>query len=255
MLRGSGRTKQSLEDSSFDAWTKFYKQDANASNAIVSYYAKGALVALALDLKIRAASDYSLDDVMRECWKRFGQTGEGMPERGLEAVCAEVTGLDLNDFFDASIRGTGELPLPRLLAKFGVEHHLRPAGDSKDKGGKPSDKDTGPWLGATLSDNAGKSVFTVVANGGPAERAGIAPGDVAVALDGVALTAANYDRRLRTYRHGDRLELVVFRGDELLTTKVRLERAPETTCFLQLDKEAEADALARQAAWLETGSI
>ena len=255
VLRGSGRTKQSLEDSSFDAWTKFYKQDANASNAIVSYYAKGALVALALDLKIRAASDYSLDDVMRECWKRFGQTGEGMPERGLEAVCAEVTGLDLNDFFDASIRGTGELPLPRLLAKFGVEHHLRPAGDSKDKGGKPSDKDTGPWLGATLSDNAGKSVFTVIANGGPAERAGIAPGDVAVALDGVALTAANYDRRLRTYRHGDRLELVVFRGDELLTTKVRLERAPETTCFLQLDKEAEADALARQAAWLETGSV
>ena len=91
----------------------------------------------------------------------------------------------------------------------------------------------------------------MVANGGPAERAGIAPGDVAVALDGVALTAANCDRRLMTYRHGDRMELVVFRGDELLTTKVKLERAPETTCFLQLDKEADAETLGRQAAWLQ----
>jgi predicted metalloprotease with PDZ domain len=254
VLRGGGRLKQTLEESSFDAWTKFYKQDANAGNAIVSYYAKGALVALALDLKIRSESDHSLDDVLRECWKRFGETGEGMPERGLETVCAEVTGLDLNDFFDASIRGTGELPLQKLLAKFGVNYHLRCASGREDKGGKPSKSDPGPWLGATLVEKAGKSVFTTVANGGPAERAGIAPGDVAIALDGVALTAANCDRRLRTYRHGDRLELVVFRGDELLTTKVRLEKAPETTCFLQLDKEADTEALGQQAAWLETHS-
>jgi predicted metalloprotease with PDZ domain len=254
VLRGGGRLKQTLEDSSFDAWTKFYKQDANASNAIVSYYAKGSLVALALDLKIRSESSHSLDDVMRECWRRFGATGEGMPERGLEAVCADITGLDLSDFFDACIRGTGELPLPKLLARFGVEYHLRRASSRKDKGGKASAREPGPWLGATLSEQAGKSVFTVVANSGPAERAGVAPGDVAVALDGVALTAINCDRRLRTYRHGDRLELVVFRGDELMTTKVRLEEAPETTCFLKLDKEADADSLARQAAWLDTGA-
>ena len=255
VLRGSGRLKQTLEESSFDAWTKFYKQDANASNAIVSYYAKGALVALALDLKIRSESSHSLDDVMRECWRRFGATGEGMPERGLEAVCAEVTGLDLNDFFDACIRGTGELPLQKLLARFGVGYHLRRATGREDKGGKASSaREAGPWLGATLAEQAGKSVFTVVANGGPAEHSGIAPGDVAVALDGVALTAANGDRRLRTYRHGDRLELVVFRGDELITTKIRLENAPETTCYLQLDAEADAEMLGRQAAWLESGA-
>ena len=254
VLRGSGRLRQTLEESSFDAWTKFYKQDANASNAIVSYYAKGALVALALDLKIRSESDYSLDDVMRECWRRYGETGEGMPERGLERVCAEVTGLDLSDFFNASIRGTGELPLSRLLARFGVEHHVRSACGGEDKGGKPSSIRPGPWLGATLAEQSGQSVFTVVANGGPAEKAGVAPGDVAVALDGVALTADNCDRRLKTYHHGDRLELVVFRGDELMTTRVRLERAPETTCYLQLDKEADAEMLGRQAAWLQPGT-
>jgi predicted metalloprotease with PDZ domain len=256
VLRGPGRHKQSVEESSFDAWTKFYKQDANASNAIVSYYAKGSLIALALDLKIRSESKggaFSLDDVMQECWRRWGQSGEGMPEGGLEAVCSEVTGLDLHDFFDASVRGTGELPLRKLLARFGVNYCLRRASSRKDKGGKPAKKQPGPWLGATLVEQAGRSLFKVVANGGPAERAGIAPGDVAVALDGLALTAANCDRRLRTYRDKDKLELVVFRGDELLTTKIRLEDAPDNTCYLQLDEDADAVVLGMQAAWLQAG--
>jgi predicted metalloprotease with PDZ domain len=256
VLRGPGRHKQSLEESSFDAWTKFYKQDANASNAIVSYYAKGSLVALALDLKIRSESKggaFSLDDVMRECWRRWGESGEGMPEGGLETVCSEVTGLDLRDFFDASVRGTGELPLRKLLARFGVNYYLRRASSREDKGGKPAKKQPGPWLGATLVEQDGRSVFKVVANGGPAERAGIAPGDVAVALDGLALTAANCDRRLRTYRDKDRLQLVVFRGDELLTMKIRLEDAPDNTCYLQLDEDADATVLGMQAAWLQAG--
>jgi predicted metalloprotease with PDZ domain len=254
VLRGPGRHRQSVEESSFDAWTKFYKQDANSGNAIVSYYAKGALIALALDLKIRSESangKFSLDDVMKECWRRWGQSGEGMPEGGLEGVCNEITGLDLSDFFDASVRGTGELPLPALLARFGVNYQLRRAANRADKGGKPANKDPGIWLGATLVEQDGQSVFKAVVNGGPAENAGVAPGDIAVAMDGLRLTAANLDRRLRTYRDKDKLELVVFRGDELITTRIRLETAPEDTCYLELDKEADAETLGRQAAWLQ----
>ena len=77
VLRGAGRLRQSVAESSFDAWTKFYKQDANAANAIVSYYAKGSLIALALDLKLRSETGgkISLDDVMKECWARWGESG------------------------------------------------------------------------------------------------------------------------------------------------------------------------------------
>lgn len=252
VLRGSGRLKQSVEESSFDAWTKFYKQDENASNAIVSYYTKGSLIALALDLKIRLESKggVSLDDVMKECWKRWGQSGEGMPEYGFESVCAEVTGLDLGDFFDACVRGTGELPLQKLLSRFGIDYCLRRASNAEDKGGKPAKMQVGTWLGATLANKDGKSVFTVVANDGPAEVAGVAPGDVAVALDGLALTAANCDQRLKAYRDGDKLELIVFRGDELVTLRIKLSDAPENTCFLEFDGDADAESLARQAAWL-----
>jgi predicted metalloprotease with PDZ domain len=64
-----------VAESSFDAWTKYYRQDENAPNAIVSYYAKGALIALALDLQLRAGTDgaASLDDVMRLLWQRHGR--------------------------------------------------------------------------------------------------------------------------------------------------------------------------------------
>jgi len=254
VLRGAGRLRQSIEESSFDAWTKFYKQDANAANSIVSYYAKGALVALALDLKIRIETEgrASLDGVMRACWERWGQSEEGMPEGGLEQISSEVSELDLGDFFDAAVRGTGELPLPALLQNFGIDYQLRAASDRNDKGGKPSEKQAGPWLGATLTESSGKSVFSVIHNGSPAEQAGIAPGDVAVALDGLALTVGNCDRRLRSYRAGDKLDLVVFRGDELLTTRVKLSEAPENTCFLKIDSDADAIATARRAAWLQS---
>src|SRR5690606_15284969 len=98
---GPGRKLQSVAESSFDAWTKFYRQDENAGNAIVSYYAKGGLVALALDLAIRerSAGRRSLDDVMRLMWRRFGRdfetTGHGVPEDAMPGLVAEATGLDL----------------------------------------------------------------------------------------------------------------------------------------------------------------
>ncbi|MEE8426150.1 MAG: PDZ domain-containing protein, partial [Woeseiaceae bacterium] len=244
----------SVEESSFDAWTKFYKQDANASNAIVSYYAKGAMIALSLDLKLRAETEdrVSLDDVMQECWRRWGGTGEGMPERGFESVCDSVSGLELGDFFDAAVRGTGDLPLESLLQRFGVSLNLRASSGGNDKGGKNSDpeKCSSVWLGATLAAEGGHSVFKSVSNGGPAELAGIAPGDRAVALDGVRLTAANVDRRLCAYRNGDVLELVAFRGDELITTSVRLTAPPEDTCYLELIGDIDAETLERRAAWL-----
>jgi predicted metalloprotease with PDZ domain len=254
VARASGRLRQSVAASSFDAWTKFYKQDANASNAIVSYYAKGSLIALALDLKLRTETEgrISLDDVMKRCWERWGETGDGMPEDGFESVAAEVSGIDLGDFFDATVRGTGELPLEQLLLTHGVDYHVRAARGEGDKGGRksPESKERKVWLGAKISEVDGRPVFSSVANGGPAEQAGIAPGDQAVALGGLRVTSTNVERRLRACHAGDELELLVFRGDELLTTTIRIAEAPKDTCYLELREDVELAVENRRMAWL-----
>ncbi len=252
VIRGGGSRRQSVEASSFDAWTKFYKQDANAVNAVVSYYTKGSLIALCLDLKLRSETggDVTLDDVMQAAWSRWSTTG--MPEDGFEKLCVEVSGLDLGDFFDATVRGTGALPLEALLRTHGVDHQLRRSAGGKDKGGKPSEDGKLPsvWLGANLAARDGKTVFTAVHNGGPAELAGVAPGDELVALDGLRMDISGCEARTRRYRPGDRSELAVFRGDELITLRMKWAEAPEDTCFLALFESPEADAATRRASWL-----
>lgn len=252
--RGPGRTRQSVAESSFDAWIKFYKQDQNSPNAIVSYYAKGALIALCLDLKLRLETDgkVSLDDVMRAFWNRYGEDPNGVPEDGFERLCAEISGLDLGNFFDAAVRGTGELPLEALLRSHGILLKTRATRGRDDKGGTPPkpDEKAQPSLGAIVMDSNGSVVFGPVINGGAAEKAGISPGDQAVALDGLQLTPGNVDKRLKAHRDGDTVELVVFRDDELKAFRVRLDAAPEDTCYLLVDQDAAPDAETRREAWL-----
>ena len=252
VIRGSGRRLQSVEASSFDAWTKFYKQDANATNAIVSYYTKGALIALCLDLKLRGESETTLDDVMKAAWSRWGDSGEGMPERGLEQLCIELSGLDLEDFFNATVRGTGALPLEPLLRSHGIDYKLRRSAGGKDKGGKAAGESKLPavWLGAKLGTRNGKAVFLAVHNDGPAERAGVSPGDELVALDGLRVNIEGCEARTRRYRPGDKSELSVFRGDELITLRMKWLEAPEDTCYLELLEEADDETIARRDDWL-----
>ena len=256
VVRMGGRLRQSVEESSFDAWTKFYKQDANSPNFIISYYTKGSLIACALDLTIRRVTNgkHCLDDVMRECWRRFGDGKTGMPERGLESIAQEVSGADLEDFFERYVRGTADIPMDNLLLDCGIRLCMRPAQNSRDVGGKPlSDGDPSDlWMGASLVKRGNRSVFNRVVAGSPAERAGLAPGDEAVAINDLKLSAANIDRCLREYHTGDEISLLVFRRDELMNLSVVLAEMPEDTCYLVIDPEASESAEKNRSAWLLT---
>ena len=113
VARTPGRLKQSVAESSFDAWTRYYKQDENSPNALVSYYTKGSLVALGLDLLIRqeTAGARSLDDVMRLLWQRHGRDfyqgrPQGLAEDGLPALIREATGVDARRFIARHAYGT-----------------------------------------------------------------------------------------------------------------------------------------------------
>jgi predicted metalloprotease with PDZ domain len=257
VLRGSGRRKQSVADSSFDAWIKYYRQDENAPNAIVSYYVKGALVGMLLDLTLRERSKASLDDVMRTLWARYGEQDIGVPEDGVRRIAEELSGIDLSTFFAHWVDGTGELPLAETLARAGIDLHLRPAEGKKDKGGKPGRrgpkaKDAGSerwWLGARWGVLEAR--LTHVFDGGPAQAAGLSAGDVIVAWNGLKVSGGNLQSLIDRAGGGGGATVHAFRRDELMTFQVTIAEAPLDTCWLTLAANAPESAIRLREAWLK----
>jgi predicted metalloprotease with PDZ domain len=253
VYRMPGRFKQSLAAASFDAWDVLYRPEPHHPNTSISYYTKGAMVALALDLKLRleTAGRTSLDDVVRELWRRYGARGIGVPEDGFEQLAAEISGLDLGPFFASSVHGTEDPPLKELLAEFGVALELRPTAGSDDRGGVPRAANGEQLsLGISTRDREHGLELTSVLDGGPAERAGLNPGDVLVALDRLRVTGRNLARRLARFESGERVTVTVFRGDELIEVGLVLRPASLDTCYLVAREQANAQALERRRAWL-----
>jgi predicted metalloprotease with PDZ domain len=247
VLRTPGRLTQSVADSSFDAWIKFYRQDENSPNSIISYYAKGSLVALALDLTLRSTSSTSLDDLMRALWMRHGHPGIGVPEDGIEKLASELAGRDLGDFFSRYVYGTEDPPLVRLLAEFGVALHLRAASGPKDRGGKAAQA---PVPNNTLGARVGGDLkLTHVLRGGPASRAGLSAGDQLLAIDGVKASSELLTAVLDGPREKS-LAIHAFRRDELRTFSVDLDPAQLDTAYLVQDPAPTSSVALLRDSWL-----
>ena len=189
-----GRLKQSLVESSFTAWNKFYKQDENSPNAIVSYYQKGALAALCLDLAIRSKSNgrHTLDSVMQQHYRDWLATRQGIPEKQWQARCQAFTGLDLEDFFQTTLYTTTDLPLAELLATIGIglQWQAQPRGHGGAFLSEPPTETPAPAsdFGARFKQNSDHATLTHVFNGGSAENAALCPQDKIIAVDGYACT-------------------------------------------------------------------
>lgn len=253
VYRSGGRRRQTLEESSFDTWIKFYRPDENSPNALVSYYSKGAMVALALDLELRLRTDglRSLDSVMRELWQEYG-TGHGVPDGAFERLAEEVAGVRLDEFFHQALRTTVDPPAGILLAQFGVRLVLRSAEGAGDKGGRPGKRESEPlaWLGLDTGQQGERLLVRHVLNGGPAHAAGLSAGDQLLALNGERLDAKRLKKALAHLPLDCDARVHVFRRDDLLETRLRPVRAPRDTAYLCLDDGADAATLARREAWL-----
>jgi len=243
VYRMPGRFKQSVADSSFLTWTKFYQQDENAPNAIISYYTKGSLIALALDLMIRQASagKQSLDDVLRHLWQHYGQTGKGLEERELEQLISKLTGLPLEDFFEQYLYGVEDLPLPRLLLNEGVEMTLRTPEHHKDLGGGEAKKtllnaEEAPInLGANLANTEHQTIkVTHVFQQSIAYEAGLAAGDEIIALEGLkTVSVQQLESWLNRKSIGTEISCHFFRQGALKETVLRLTPAAFDRVSLQ----------------------
>ncbi|WP_395757305.1 M61 family metallopeptidase [Achromobacter sp. EB05] len=229
VARTPGRHKQSVAESSFDAWTRYYKQDENSPNALVSYYTKGALVALGLDLLIRqeSAGAHSLDDVMRLLWQRYGRDfyrgkAQGLAEDGLPALIKEATGVDARRFIARHAYGTADVPLAELLAAQGVKLQWKASVNI-------------PSLDVRTRKQGDSLMLATVLEGGAGHKGGLSAGDVLVAIDGLKVEgAAGVEVLLGQYRVGDRVDVHVFRRDELRVFQVRLNGPEALDCVLSV---------------------
>jgi predicted metalloprotease with PDZ domain len=247
--RTPGARKMSLEEASLLAWVKHYRPDENTPNSAVSYYLKGELVALALDLALRRAGR-SLDDLLRLLWERHAE--RGVPEDGVEVALAALLGAGAaRAFFDRFVRGTDPLDLD--LDVVGLRLRRRVAGGLDDKGGTPgrAEEGQGPagWLGLELAPGP-KLVVASVREGSPAHRAGLYAGDELVAEDGLRVDRGALWDRLCERGPGGSLRLTVFRRDELVEVRVTLGTPPEDTLWL----EHLSDATPAQRAAFESWS-
>jgi len=246
VIREPGRFKQSLPESSFEAWTKYYKQDENSPNAIVSYYVKGSLFALCLDLYIRQQTHQcaSLDDVMRRLWTEFAKVNRGLSDDSIKTIVAELCGKNVDTFFQTYLEGTQDLPLTELLAQVGIDLHLRTTMSEEDLGGKEGDKKEYSIfsLGGRFANDAAGVKVTHAYDNGALQHAGISAGDVLLAANGIKLSKDNLRTVLAPYRIGDRLHIHAFRRDELMEFDLTLVSAEATTCYLKWQTDGREKA-------------
>ncbi|MGE5161709.1 MAG: M61 family metallopeptidase [Betaproteobacteria bacterium] len=245
VMQRSSRLKQSVADSSFDAWIKYYRQDENAPNSVVSYYQKGSLVGLALDLTLRAETKgrVSLDDVMRALWRRARDDGDGyagVDEDEFVEVAERVSGLALERRLREWTEGTRDPDFAPLLATFGVHFGARPAVDAPHFA----------LLGVKTASSGTDCRLAHVFDGSPARRAGLSANDVLVALDGLRVTPSNLDGLLARYAAGDVVECLAFRRDELMRFEVRLATQPPLKYALTAEDKAPKAAQRLKAGWL-----
>lgn len=206
-----GRNVQSLHDSSFDTWIKLYRPDPNTHNNQISYYLKGELVSMLLDLLIRHKTNNlrSLDRVMQIMWERFGKAEIGFNEAELHEVIETVAGVNLSAFWNDYLYGTKELDYNYYLEPFGLE--LRTA------------RQDSPFIGMTLKSKNGVAEVEKVEFGSPAQKAGISTGDILLAIAGIRVTTETFSDRLRDFAAGDAIAVTIFQHDLLRNVEVILE--------------------------------
>ncbi len=257
LMRNPGRLKQTVLDASFDAWIKFYQPNENSVNAQVSYYVKGAIIALAIDLSLRANSNskVSLDEVMQRLWREFGQTSLGVPEDKIEALILELGGQTQKALLQQALYTTEDIDLKPLLGAFGLTLNFRQAIASDDVGGKrplPSTSVKGAYLGVNYTKNQGKVIVSQVLEGTSAAKAGLGVQDEIVAIDNVKVDVDSYEKMLKKYQPGNTVDIHVFRQDRLKVLTVTFSALPFDTAEITVNPKLTDAENTLLSSWLKS---
>jgi predicted metalloprotease with PDZ domain len=221
-----GRKVMSAEEASFDSWIKFYRPDENSVNSQISYYDKGELLGLLLDLDIRRRTDgaKSLDDVMRYLYTEFFQKGRNYTPADFQKACEMMSGVSLDDWFARYVRGRDDLEevYNRMLGGAGLRLEQAGVGIGLVEGDRPVPLKG--FLGADLEEKITGDFIVIksVRAGSPAYEQGLNAKDQIIALDGARVDKETFEALIEAKRPGDTVRITVFRFDDVRTFDIKL---------------------------------
>ncbi len=243
VFRGQGELKQSVVESSFFAWTKFYQQGADAVNNIVSYYTKGALIALWLDLTIRSKSNgqYSLDNLMKELWIHFGRPGIGTEQHDFINIVNILCADDISDEFMQLLHCAKRVELQPLLAKVGVAFNASKFKQLNSLETIVTD-DYCPYIGTQYSALPLGVKISQVIEHSPAANAGLAVNDVLIAVDNIKASEKSLQSIAEHLPANHTVTCHYLRDDQLLTGELQFIDSPLSSITITETDEQLSDA-------------
>ncbi|MEO7659940.1 MAG: PDZ domain-containing protein [Pyrinomonadaceae bacterium] len=211
-----GRFETSLEEASFDAWIKYYRQDENALNNQISYYDKGEIVNMMLDITIRTASSgtKSLDDVVRYLYTEYFKKGKNFSPADFQKATELMAGKSLDDFYSKYVRGRAEIDYSTIVNGIGLQFKEKETGKGK------------AYLGADTVEDNGRVNIRTIARGTPAYEQGLNTGDQIVAIDGYRVSQTFLQTYLGERKPDEKVTLSVFRFDKLREIELTLGSDP-----------------------------
>jgi len=229
VYRGQGELKQSVTDSSFDTWTKFYQQGPDAVNNIVSYYTKGSLIALWLDLTIRdkSAGIYSLDTLMRELWIHFGRTSIGTSEEDFINIANILCNDDITEPFLALLNNAQRVDLAPLLSQVGIAFTAQKYKQLNSL--ETTDSNVySPFFGAQYKEQSLGVKITQVIEHSPAANAGLAVNDILISVNNIKINEKSLQQLADHLPESTPVTCHYFRDDQLITSQVIFIDSPLT---------------------------
>lgn len=232
-----GSKVQSATESSFDTWIRFFYRSEESANISISYYDKGAVLGLLLDLKIRHQSrnQRSLDDVMRLLYRKYYQGKKrGWTDAEFRAECEAMAGSSLAEIFEDYAATVKDIDYPKYLSYAGLEidtswHEL-----------------SGVDMGITTQAAEGNLIVTSVSSGSSAQEAGLSAKDEIIALNGVRVSPGHFESLLSAHGPGEKVRLLISRRNKIRELDVTLAPKRERKFRIKADSrpgKLEADIL------------
>ena len=238
-----GNKIQPLEESSYDAWIKYYRPHENSGNTSVSYYTKGSVIGAMLDFTIREATagKKSLDDLMKQMYHRYwldNNGKKGFTDEELRLSVTQLCGKNMDDFFNRYVQGTDSIPYDQYLKSVGLK--------IKDLNNRSQS-----YTGISTGFKDGKLTITSVERNGPAWKAGLNANDEIIGINQYR-TGDDYSKLIAQFKPGDSVEFTVSRMGLLQKIPVVMGTSPAVKLALEPDPEAPEAAKENFRKWLKT---